>query len=263
MKFIKISIVIFVLASLFCIRHGFAIESSQSYQMMFWYPGEAGTTADAQATLDFFFGYINKQLSHKVSGKYFNNVSDGLKFVNQSKLKFAIISLAAYETNKDKLKNSSIFLKTLPLPDGKPYETYSIVGRGPMPNGALNNSKLELFSRQPLTSSFVNKYLIKNSSAKITTVPNILPLLKELASGQKKGAAILQPMEYFTLKNMNQAWAKELTVWHTQSVPSAPFLIFGEQNKSTDQIKSVLLKMNKDPEGNLILETLRLKGFAE
>jgi len=76
------------------------------------------------------------------------------------------------------------------------------------------------------------------------------------------GGAILQPMEYWTLKNLNQPWTKELEVWKTSAdIPTAPLILFGETSPAIEKIKQVLLNMGADPEGAEILRELRLKGF--
>ena len=234
--------------------------------MIFWYPGEAGTTSDAQPTIDAFFDYINKQIApDKILGKYFNSVPDGLKFINRSKPRFGILSLAAYTINSNKLGKPSVILSTLPLPHGTATEQYVIVGKGARPA----NWNTPLYSKQPLTKEFAIKYILNPNlnpqSLILNPVSSILPLLKDLSSGTKQGAAILQPIEYYTLKNMNQPWTSALVVWHTSPpMSSAPLVAFGDVNPAFIQkLKDILLKMNQVPEGKEILESLRLKGFGD
>lgn len=253
-----------LLLSVFCLNILFCrFVSAENFNFIFWYPGEAGSTEIAQPTIDSFTEYINKKIAgDKISGKYFNTDAEGITAIQKLKPKFAIVSFAAFEIYKDKLKGSKILLRTLPLPDGKETEKYTIIGKGPIK--PLNTETLNLFSKQPLTNEVVKKYIIKNGVFKVTTVPSILALLKDLASGAKKGAAILQPIEYATLVTINQPWAKDLTVWQTsKEVPSAPLLVYGENSEKILKIKDILLKMSQDAEGKTILETLRLKGFAD
>jgi len=74
-----------------------------------------------------------------------------------------------------------------------------------------------------------------------------LPALKDVATGAKKGGVILQPMEYFTLRNLDQPWTKSLNVWHTSApVPSAPLLVFGNDNEEiVRKFKTALLYMHQ------------------
>lgn len=232
---------------------------ADNIQMVFWYPGEAGSTSDAQPALDAFFDYINGQIApDKISGQYFNTVPDGLKFISQSSPKIGIVSFSAYTIHKDKLKNATIIARTLPLPAGTKTESYTIVGRGKMSTTAP-----VLYSKQPLTKEFVSKYVF-GGQCSLSTVQNILPVLKEIAMGTKIGGVILQPMEYQTLKNIGQPWAKELSVWHTsEPMPTAVVVAFGATNEKIQKIKNILLKIGQDANALPILETLRLKGFAD
>lgn len=231
--------------------------------MIFWYPGEAGSTSEAQSTLDTFFDYINVRIMpDKISGKYFNTVGEGLNSIKQSRPKFGIISFAAYEVNRDRLGDVTKLLSTLPLPDGKSSENYVIVGLGKAPAAW----DITLYTKQPLTLNFVKKHILRTESVSpdISLVTNILPTLKDAATGVKKGGVILQPMEFYTLKNINQPWTKALDVWLTSGpVPSAPLVVFGEENPLAQKLTDVLLNMSDDPKGSEILQMLRLKGFSK
>lgn len=236
--------------------------ANPSCQMIFWYPGEAGSTSDAQNTLDMFFDYVNERIMpYKISGKYFNTVPEGMDFIKRSRPKIGIISFAAATINKDKIGANTTILQTLPLPDGKVVEQYTIVGKGPKPS---NWNNVELFSKQPLNSDLIQRYILNANTPKLTLISNLLLTLKDLAAGTKQGGAILQPMEYFTLRNLNQPWAKELVAWQTSKpIPTAQFVVFGEADDNIQKIKNVVLKMNQEAKGKEILETLRLKGFAD
>jgi hypothetical protein len=233
------------------------IVEAKEYQMIFWYPGEAGSTAKAQSTIDSFFDYLNKHISpDKISGKYFNSVEEGLKFIRHAK--FAIISFAASEIYKDKIGPVQTLLQTKTLPDGKTVEEYTIVGRGEKPFW-----NIPLYSKQPLTQAFISKYIIAEDGVRLNAVNNILPTLKEVSAGLKSGAVLLQSMEYFAFKNINRPWVNQLNVWHSSKpVPTAPFIIIGELPAFTDKLKKILLEMSQNSEGKNILESLRLAGFA-
>lgn len=230
--------------------------------MLFWYPGEAGSTAEAQGTLDAFFDYINSRIApDKISGKYFNTVNEGLNFIRQAKPRFGIISFAAYTINAGRLGGTTRLLSTLPLLEGRPTENYTIVGRGPTPA----SWNIILYTKQPLTKDFVGKYILPagTASPNITLVPNILPVLKDVADGIKGGGVILQPMESHTLKNIDQPWTKGLSVWLTSNpVPSAPLMVFGNKDPLSQKLEEILLKMPDDPKGAEILQALRLNGFS-
>jgi len=247
---------------IFVILSSRAFAEGQTLKMIFWYPGEAGSTTEAQSFIDTFFEYLNKEIApYKISGKYFNSTSEGLAYIKSDRPQLGIASLAAYTINKDKLGGAEILLQTLPLPDGAATEKMVIVGKGPRPtdfNGVL-------FSKQPLTDRFVSEKIFAGAyTPKVTVVRNIIPTLKEISSGEKKGGILLQPMEYYTLKKMSQPWTKELSLWYTSlPIPSAPLVIFNEISQQLkEKIKNTLLKMPGNPSGIAILNELRLAGFS-
>jgi hypothetical protein len=270
MKLKKISIIISTVAASFMFQLqiselGFQIPEAHAanYQMLFWYPGEAGTTEEAQGTLDALFDHINPKIApDKLSGKYFNTVEGGAGFIRQARPKYGIVSFAAYRINSASLGQNTILMQTLPLPDGRPAERYVIVGRGPAPRDWAN---VQLYSKQPLTNEFVKEFILPPlpQGERVKNVQNILPALKEIASGARQGGVILQPIEHFTLKSLKQPWVKGLSVWHiSNELPSAPLLLFGTEDGFTQKFKAALLNMASGPEGKAILETLRLKGFT-
>ncbi len=302
MKFKKISILLLVTVSSFMFQVSRADESKNTptnqrtneptHKMLFWYPGEAGTTEEAQTTLDAFFDYVNAKVApDKIAGKYFNSVEGGAAFIKQAKPKFGIISFAAYQMNGASLGQNTVLMQTLPLPDGKPVERYVVMGKGAAPK---DWATVMLYSKQPLTAAFVEKYILPFKAKGVQTVGNILPALKDIAAGTKAGGVILQPIEHFTLKNMQQPWVKELSVWHVSNeMPSAPLVIFGyvaqdfspanigrppattalagreglrykfgTDNPFMQRFKATLLNMASDPQGKEIMEMLRLKGFS-
>lgn len=258
MKLKKLLITLAALVSLFP-----NILRAETYKMIFWYPGEAGSTELAQPTIDAFFAYINKRVApDKIEGSYINTQNEGLRFIKDKKAKLGIISFAAIQINKDKLPRLETILKTRPLPSGKAEEEYVIVGNGPAPK---DWDAVPLYSKQPLTGDFVKRYMLPETVApKITVVTNIIPTLKDVSMGAKKGGVILQPIEYFSLGNIDQPWAKSLKVWKkTSPLPSAPVVVFGASSDGIMKIKGEMLKMADDAEGKEILNSLRLAGFAE
>jgi len=235
--------------------------SPQQIRMLFWYPGEAGSTVEAKGVLNSFFDHLNGRIApYKISGEYFNTVPEGLAYLKKQKPSLAIISFAGYTINGRALDKNEPILKTLPLPNGKPTELYVVVGMGPRP-AAWNTT---IYTKQPLTREFVNDYVLGvGTDVNIVAVQSVIATLKDISSGAKKGGVILQPMEYQTFKNIGLPWTGSLSVWHTSApIPSAP--VIAMQTLSPDarqKIVSALLSMSTDPEGKKILETLRLKGF--
>lgn len=259
--------IIFTLALLFITSGVHASE----LKMIFWYPGEAGSTTEGQPVLDAFFDYINKKIApSKISGQYFNTADGGLAYINKQKPAFGIVSYSAWEMNKSKLANASVWLATNPLPHGKNQEQYILVGKSlsPPPLPSAENAKGEspVFSSEPLSRDFISNILGLTGAQKMTPTQTqqILFKLRSIAEGTTAGAAILTSNEGTTLAKMTAPWTKSLTtIQQSKPVPTARLVLFGAPPKDTDKIRQVLLGMRTDPEAKEVLEEMRLAGFSE
>jgi len=239
--------------------------------MIFWYPGEAGSTKEGQPVLDAFFDYINSKMgTSKLSGKYFNTTEDGLVFILKQKPNIGIVSYAAWEANKNKFPGTQIWLATNPLPHGQKEEQYIIVGKtpspSPLPSGERAKGEGPVFSSEPLSKEFIQNQLGFNQTQKMTptATPQILLKLKSIAEGTLTAAAILTPNEGATLSKMTAPWTKSLTIIaKSKPVPTARVILFNNPSKEHDSLKKILLNMRNDPAAKEILEELRLTGFSE
>ncbi|HPW45664.1 MAG TPA: hypothetical protein PKU96_04760 [bacterium] len=237
-------------------------SAANEAKIIFWYPGEAGNTAEAQPLIDLFCDTINAQIKpFSVSGKYFNSVAGGLEFIWKEHPQLAIISHPALVQEGAKLGKYETILATLPEPSGKPLEQYSLVGATPtLQDGA------EIVTSEPLSENFIREYLFPNLPQKISlrSSSQILLELQQIGSGKKKGYAILTPSEAFSLKRIPSAWSKSIKfISHSKEVPSASLVSFDNSWKGIAQLKAVLLRLSSNPANSELLGELRLKGFAE
>lgn len=234
--------------------------SAKTVNMVMWYPGEAGSTEEAQPVIDLLFEYVNKKISpDKIQGKYFNSVADGLTHIGSRKPAVAIISYAAWAQNKGRLQGD-VILATLPLPGGAKTESYALVG---LAGETARN--LPIVSSEPLGISFVRSQLFPNIpvDAKIKESPQLIFSLKKIADGELKSQAILTPTEAATLDQISAEWATKIAVIErSKPVPSARVVLFDPAWGKAAAFKDALIKMNGDPEGREILNELRLAGFA-
>jgi len=231
-------------------------------KMVFWYPGEAGSTEDAQPVMDAFSEYVNGELKpDKLKARYFNTVKGGLDYIASQKPKIGIISYAAWSQNRAKLGGADVFLATLPLPRGKEVQTYSIVGKGKeMPDGG------KVYSSEPFTSDFVRANLFLNfpAGASLVQTDRMFVKLKQIASGEEKALAILTPTEAATLAKLKSDWAKSIdTIEESKPVPTARVVVFDSAWKGKEKLSEILLAAEKDPKASAILEEMRLKGFGK
>lgn len=246
-----------------CIVSIASLAHARAAKMVFWYPGEAGSTEEAQGLLDELFEYLKKKNAKlDINGAYFNTVDGGKSYIKKDKPALGIISYPAYVMNKDVLGNTAVILATLPLPLGKNIEQYHIVG----PEKLADNGQI-LYMSEPLTRDFITKYLYPDlpASIKLKQTPSLLSTLKKMSKGEIKGYALLTTNEYMTLTKMTAPWTKEVTkggINICKPIPSARFVMFGDYPEK-EALISTLMGMQSDPDGKAILEELRLTGFAK
>ena len=241
----------------------FIVISTNSYcasaNMIFWYPGEAGSTADAGPILDIFFEYINRRIApSKVEGKYFNTVDAGKKYVTSQKPTLGIISYSSYVQNRELFNNSKALLATIPNSSGGKTEKYALVGIEKSCSGGM-------ISSEPLSLAFLRNNLFPQFSEGtiIKQVDQIIFELRKISDGSINSCAILTPTEATTLKRMSSPWAKKIKfLSESEAVPTARLLLLSKSWNGTEKLKETLLSMDKDEEGREILSELRLKAFV-
>ncbi len=230
-------------------------------RIVFWYPGEAGSTSEAQPVLDLFLDYIDTKVDPiTLEGRYFNTVQDGLGYIQRMSPVVGIVSFPAWAQHKGELAKASVWMATLPLPGGKTTQQYALVTKGKtLPTGA------PILSSEPLSNIFVRTHLFPKiaADAKIEQTPQMIFLLKKIADGSKTAAAILTPAEAATLARISADWAKSLTVIEqSKPVPSPRVILFQPTWKGAESLKAALLSAGSDPLAVDILTELRLKGFT-
>lgn len=233
-----------------------------AHNVIFWYPGEAGTTLEAQPILDEFLEYVSGKLkTSKLTGKYFNTTDGGISFISGSRPTIGIISYSAWESTKTRFPNASVWLATNPLPHGQKQETYELVSKGPLPAGPV-----AVYSSEPLSAEFIKDKLgfATLKEFKPQQTPQILSKIKSIAEGKTPGAAILSPTEAATLAKMSASWTRSLqVVARSKPVPTARVVLFGSLPADATNLKQVFLDLRNDPEVKDILTELRLVGFSE
>jgi len=230
--------------------------------MIFWYPGEAGSTEEAQPVLDDFLGYVSQKMGDvQIEGRYYNTVDAGLKFISEKRPAIGIVSYAALTQYADKLGAPSVFLATLPLPGGAATEKYAIVGRSKDLKPGV-----KILSSEPMKLSYVREKLFAGlpQDAVMTPTSQIFSALKKISSGEMDAVAILTPIEASTLAQVSAEWARGLVqISVSENVPTARVLLFDPAWKDADRLRQVLIGAGSDPAAKDLLLELRLKGFAE
>lgn len=230
-------------------------------KMLFWYPGEAGSTEEAQPILDEFFAYLNtRMLPDEVSGRYENSVEGGLAAIRKERPALAIISYAAWTQHQGELGKAAVLLSTLPAPAGQKTERYVLVGRS-----ETVPPTVAVLSSEPLNIAFVRAELFPDlpPTVQLISTAQMLSKLKEIGEGTSKSFAILTPSEARALAGLSSSWTHGVKqVAQSKPVPTARVVLF-DPTYDAKKIKAILLGAGSDPKARPILEELRLKGFAE
>lgn len=233
---------------------------AKDIKMIFWYPGEAGSTNEAQPILDEFIKQVNSKIAPDViSCRYFNTTEGGLSFIKQEKPVVGIISYAAWKQNQATLASAGVVLSTLPIPHGKSTEEYSLVGIDNKIDGK------NILTSEPLSASFIHIELFSNilPNNKVTQTPQMLLKLKEIAEGKLDSLAILTPTEAATIAKLSAPWAKAIRVIYTsRPVPTARVVLFDSKWQTFEKFKTTLLTLGNDATNAEILDEMRLKGFS-
>lgn len=229
---------------------------SKTNWLLFWYPGGAGSAAEAQPYLDAFTSYLNeKDSSVQLKALYVNDENAGSKFIADSKPIAAIISYPLWIKIRSTLKDAQKWLTCKPLPAGTVFEKYTLAYASSTPSA--------IYSSFPLSTEF-GKMIFKDfpAGAKFVQTRRMLATLKTIAEGSGDWA-ILTADEAASLKSIKSEWKAKLKLRESTPVSAALFVTFGNGATTLQKLKGILTSMESDPEAADILVELRLKGFAE
>jgi len=244
--------------------------NAKASKMIFWYPGEAGSTSEAAPLLEEFSNYVKKKSGIELEGTYINDVSKGIVFIKKQKPAFGIISHITLEENRTTLPPPFTTVAwTKPLPDGKTTEQFSLVGyRVPESEETWTPpTNLTVLTSIPISIAYLKSTLFPNLTGNIMVkmTNTILMTLKKMSTeANPNQVALLTPMESYALKSMSAEWTTKLAeLVKSKSIPTAALVSFQDDPRKADTLVKTLIDMSNDPEGKEILETLRLKGFAK
>ena len=226
-------------------------------QLLFWYPGEAGTAAQAQPLLDQFAALLARHTPGTTwSMHYLRNEQTGLQQIRKRRPQFGIVSYAMYWKHRAALAMTPT-AQTRPLPSGNTEEPWVMIP------GFCKEAptRKAIFSSQPFAPALLQSMFGTEKITKdLDITSNMLKTLQEMANGSCQDA-VLSPAEYRSLKALKAEWATSLIVTATAVLPTPPVVRFGTQ-PSADAVQKALLSISQDPNARPILTELRLKGFA-
>lgn len=233
---------------------------------LLWSPGAEGTPEQAEPLLENWMTYLhNKGLDASLKAVYRNvPVTKGAEQLKKIKPVVGIISLEAYLALADK-DALAILLQTRKLPNGDGSADYVVV------KNKREGIPSSLILSEPLDAAFVKKILLKDSPEAYRSLPQeitdqVLFKLRKVGQGELKAAVLISDYQAAVLKQLPSEWAKNLTiVARSPKLPSPPLVLFTARKGSfpVEKFEHLLLEMNQDPEGQQILQELRLKGFMK
>jgi hypothetical protein len=244
---------------------GISPSFAKNHTLLLWYPGAEGSAEQAAPLLETWTDYLTqKGLPVKIEAIYQNHpVDGGTDIIKKLKPAVGIISLEAflYVSKKYPL---TLLAQTRKQPAGDGSSQYLI-----LQNKTAKESDT-LYLSEPLTEDFARNIVLHNSPAyrnlPLQYAKQILRTLKKIGSGELQGAALLNSYEEAVLSRMKTPWSTQLKkVASSPKLPAPPVVLFEKWQKDFPHEKfvSLLLEMEKDPEGMEILEELRMQGFMK
>lgn len=259
MKLIRL----FILAIIIAISLQSLSAIASTGKVLIWYPGEAGTTEQAQPVIDQYFKYLSDTIAPDViQGKYFNTVEGGRSYIDSNRPVLGIVSLYAWSKQLSRLGSVLPVFATLPLPAGTPTDQYVVVAM----KGAEPSKIARLIMSEPLDAQFIKDNIFPKlpPETKLERSGQMLFMLKKIADGSEPAKALLTPAEASTLSKISSPWTQNIQiVERSQPVPTAYVVVFDPTWPGISNLKTAMLKSGSDPMATDILAEMRLKGFAE
>ena len=247
-----------LLVSIIILSKSFLAFAAET-QIIFWYPGEAGSQAEAQPLLDAFAKLLSTSAPTSLQASYFNDENLGRQYIEKNKPSFGILSYSVWEKWQVSHPESKILLQTVPS-HGQVTEKYLLVGKT-APAGLIT-----LISSEPLSEQFISHKLFPQAQWKISarSSKQLLFKLKELAEGKWNGYCLLTPREAASFQALKSPWKQQLIFSQaSQPVPSARLVVLNANTANLTEWKNTFLQLSKNPQAAEVLDELSLRGFAE
>lgn len=206
-----------------------------------------------------------KGLNASLKAVYSNaSVAEGGEQIKKLKPVAGIISLEAYLTLADQ-EPIALLLQTRKLPRADGTAQYRIVKNK---NGTAPET---LWLAEPLGPDFTKNVVLSSTTEALQSLPEhytdqVLYKLKQVGQGELKDAVLISDYQEAVLHQLPSDWAKNLEVVASSPVlPAPPLVLFTKRSDSfpSEELVQLLLKMDQDPEGQQILQELRLAGFMK
>lgn len=234
---------------------------ASTVSFLFWYPGEAGSAAEAAPLFDHFCRAISVKIpGQSCRATYSNSDSQGIALLRQAKADIVIVSHPAWIEHRQLFSAHPIWLLTLPVPGGTTAESYALMGtEKQLPADA------KIYTSPSLDANYVRHSLFRElpPASAIIPTPALFEKLRSIGSAKERAFAILSPAEKITLESLKTSWASSIIkLQQSAEVPSPYVMLHNPKLPQQSEIKNILLGMKDDPALHELLMELRLKGFA-
>ncbi|MBI2343414.1 MAG: hypothetical protein HYV02_03625 [Deltaproteobacteria bacterium] len=229
------------------------------YDFVLWYPGEAGSTAEAQPLMDLVGEYLAAKIPQtQWRVLYFAELDPGKNYIHGRRPPFGIVSTVAYWRFQQALQMTHL-LATRPLPHGTTRERWARI-TGPCEGPGAETRKT--FVTEPLTPAFHAKAFPHATPGNIVTTTNALKTVQDIA-GEHCLAMVVNERLGETIGALGARWGKPLQIAMSQATFPTPSVVrFGTTVPPiTEALTRTFLTMDRDPDGKRLLEELRLAGF--
>lgn len=245
----------------------FPSAHAEEHHFLFWYPGEAGSTPQAQPLLDQFAERLDAQTPGMTwKAIYFSTESAGRAFLTARRPSFGIVSYAMYMKYRQRFGMAPI-AATRPLPEGKTTEVLALYA-GPC---AAVTGGAAVYCSQPWPLELLRTTFSQNDrvqswrTGQLRVISNMRQTLEQMTQGAPCALAILSGAEQAALGALKAPWVNQLTlVARSTPLPTPPvvaFRAFGSQPHEA-LVREALLTMSKDPAAGALLNEMRLAGFS-
>ncbi len=256
----------FVFFSLLCLLslHSLCFAADR-YNFAVIYPGQPGTSQEAQPIMDAFAHYLQGKLggSVEVAGVYFNEQRPALDYLLKSPPQWGIVSLGFYSQFAAQRP-----AKVEPLASTKPSGLSKDVWRM-----AVNKSDPDDWKELKGEVSGTMLYATDVAACILFGVPasglpfalngSSRPLRALRDVGQGKIAGVVLDELQFNATQGLPVGEKIKVILKSKDLPTAPVVWFGPVDDRAVRLRKVLLDMAADPQAKSLLQLLQTQGFGE
>ncbi|WP_027720194.1 PhnD/SsuA/transferrin family substrate-binding protein [Maridesulfovibrio zosterae] len=248
---------VFSILLVFALSMATSVSAKGRYDFVIIQPGQPGTTVEAQPVMDSLAKYLSAKLGCEVSGVYFNELDQALKYLDKNKPAWGITGLTFFKSYDAKFKMHPV-ASTMPQGLDKDVWRLIIPKDGP---ATVNEIKGTVYGSMLYTPE-AGKILSGNNEKlnfPLEGTHAALRMLRKVNKGRIAGVC-LDATQYSVIKDSNR-YANTKVIFESAKLPNSPVVWFGDTTDDALRLQAVLLDMKKDPAAADLLKLLQTDGF--